>query len=597
MAKEDTAPGLLSKLVKFVRNPTTNWAELDSVNAAQDDGVSKHVLKEMVERKRRNDFVRKREFDMLRKMRKLHTQVQSEPEPGGKPSFFHSSLTSRPDERAVTLKKIDDIEAQMSMQWWKNNNQVASEVGSVQTVNHAAEEVTRPPSESLLPVAYRPTVTLEKETVNMSDGSEQKALLDDFLKMSFQESSKAVEKTWKDRSEAPQTSPAFSYAASLMGASPVSEQSVQDAELEEAAIFFANGDDVGAEASLLKILAPGALRENDVTSWLTLFDLYRATDEQEKFDVAAIEFVERFDRSAPQWLSLPDLNKQLLMPDDKQANQGAAAANWICPSILSLQSVAALNATLGRVAMPWLLDWSHLKTIERAALEPLRKLFGAWAGAGEPTQLCFKGAAHLREVLCSATPSGEPETLQLWWLLRLEVLRVMHRPDEFELAALDFCITYEVSPPAWAAARCDFLALGDQDDVSSDVALIQSPDAEGAASTFNPVAWDMNSDLGALSHRQAALQIDVELSGQLQGHSAAALERLEASLTNAGMVNITCSRLLRVDFSSAGMLLNWVSARQAENRVVRFTDVNRLIASFFNVIGITEYATVTVRPD
>ena len=36
-----------------------------------------------------------------------------------RPSFFQSSLPSKPDDRAETLKKIDEIEAQMSMQWWK----------------------------------------------------------------------------------------------------------------------------------------------------------------------------------------------------------------------------------------------------------------------------------------------------------------------------------------------------------------------------------------------------------------------------------------------------------------------------------------------
>src|SRR5690606_1768541 len=38
---------------------------------------------------------------------------------GLRPSFFQSSLPSKPDDRAMTLKKIDEIEAQMSMQWWK----------------------------------------------------------------------------------------------------------------------------------------------------------------------------------------------------------------------------------------------------------------------------------------------------------------------------------------------------------------------------------------------------------------------------------------------------------------------------------------------
>ena len=585
MAKEDTASGLLSKLVKFVRNPTTNWAELDSVDAEQDAAVSKHLLKEMVERKRRNDFVRKREFDMLRKMRQLHTLVQSEPEPGGRPSFFQSSLTSRPDERAVTLKKIDDIEAQMSMQWWKTNNHTSSETHSVQAANRGREEVSQPPMDSLLPVAYRPTVPLDSESISTPKASGQEALLDDFLTASSQQSRKAS-----------QAMPAFSSPAFSATPTPLPEQiaPVPDAELEEAAIFFANGDDEGAELSLLRILAPGAPRENDVASWLTLFDLYRATGDQEKFDVSAIEFAEHFGRSAPQWFSLPDLNRQTIKPDASAGSHGTVA-HWLCPSVLGLQGVAALNAAIGRVAMPWLLDWSHLKSIERSAVEPLLKLFGAWAA--EPVQLGFKGAAQLRDVLGRATPSGEPDTLQLWWLLRMEVLRVMHRPDEFELAALDFCITYEVSPPAWAIARCSFRALNEQGDDSGGVVFMSAHATEDVASTFNPMMLDMNSELGVLSHRQAAQQIDVELSGQLQGHSAAALERLDASLTRAGTVHIACPRLLRVDFSSAGMLLNWASARQAESRAVRFTDVNRLVASFFNVIGITEYADISVRPD
>ena len=68
MAKDDNG-GLLSKVVKFVRNrrPTgPTWTSRDR----RESSYSKQMLKEMIERKRRNDFVRKREFDMLRKMRR-----------------------------------------------------------------------------------------------------------------------------------------------------------------------------------------------------------------------------------------------------------------------------------------------------------------------------------------------------------------------------------------------------------------------------------------------------------------------------------------------------------------------------------------------
>ena len=119
MAKDENN-GLLSKVVKFVRNPTTNWADLDQQETDRESTYSKQMLKEMIERKRRNDFVRKREFDMLRKMRR--SEVMAGQDPAARPSFFQSSMPSKPDDRAMTLKKIDEIEAQMSMQWWKTKH-------------------------------------------------------------------------------------------------------------------------------------------------------------------------------------------------------------------------------------------------------------------------------------------------------------------------------------------------------------------------------------------------------------------------------------------------------------------------------------------
>ena len=84
--KEDTVPGLLSKVVRFVKNPTTNWADLDQQDTERESSYSKQMLKEMIERKRRNDFVRKREFDMLRKMRR--SEVMAGADPAARPSFF-----------------------------------------------------------------------------------------------------------------------------------------------------------------------------------------------------------------------------------------------------------------------------------------------------------------------------------------------------------------------------------------------------------------------------------------------------------------------------------------------------------------------------
>ena len=52
MATQENSTGLLSKVAKFVRNPTTEWSDLDKTEAAPVTGYNKQVLKNMIERKR-----------------------------------------------------------------------------------------------------------------------------------------------------------------------------------------------------------------------------------------------------------------------------------------------------------------------------------------------------------------------------------------------------------------------------------------------------------------------------------------------------------------------------------------------------------------
>ena len=80
-------------------------------------------------------------------------------------------------------------------------------------------------------------------------------------------------------------------------------------------------------------------------------------------------------------------------------------------------------------------------------------------------------------------------------------------------------------------------------------------------------------------------------------HGKEALELLDAKLADADIMIISCARLMRIDFTAAGSLLNWVTARQAEGRQVQFVEVHRLVAAFFNVIGISAQARVSIRRD
>lgn len=85
------------------------------------------------------------------------------------------------------------------------------------------------------------------------------------------------------------------------------------------------------------------------------------------------------------------------------------------------------------------------------------------------------------------------------------------------------------------------------------------------------------------------------LSGHIEGDATAILEPMEAHLHAGVPFAIGCDRLARVDFAAAGSVLNWTAAQQALGNVVHFTQVPRLVAVFFNVIGIHEHARIVPR--
>ncbi|MFM8767381.1 MAG: hypothetical protein ACKOD9_06320, partial [Rubrivivax sp.] len=57
--------------MKFVSDPNTEWGELDDAPAGSAPGaLERSELQVMIERKRRNDFVRRQELDLLRRVRR-----------------------------------------------------------------------------------------------------------------------------------------------------------------------------------------------------------------------------------------------------------------------------------------------------------------------------------------------------------------------------------------------------------------------------------------------------------------------------------------------------------------------------------------------
>ncbi len=572
-------------MAMFVRNPTKDWAELERPQIDPDSGFDKQVLKAMIERKRQNDFVRKREFDQLRKLRSRGVSTLAGM---GRPSVFQSSIATDPDGRAVTLKKIDEIEAQMSKQWWKGKQDAAAKGSGFPVVKAGGSEQKfsdpAPPTPLAVPDQFE-----ETETSELANGASE-PVAHEFLPTEMGHGMEPIPAPQLKGRAAPIKAPAMgalaqSYDGTEVGFSTSKlfaidvEDMATDPELEEAAIRFANGDDAGAESGLLEALRGESVSPDIASSWIAaLLDLYRATHNKAGFDKVTAEFSRLLTRTVPQWVLIG--NEPLDSGSIADARDYSLGAIWHSPAELNASSMEDLRDAMASNATPWHLDWSKLVRIAEDAMPLMAGLFSSLCN--ESVALRFSGADRLVDTLRTMMPSGDQSVSPDWWAMRLNVLRTLQLLDDFELAALDYCVTYEVSPPAWQEAHCQYSS------VEAETQTTVRPDSSDWGSGFS----QMPTMLMGIDSVSA---VSLELKGNVLGDATQALAGFSTDGDNGKGIVVSCQGLIRVDFSAAGSILNWVAMRESEGRQVQFRDVHRLVAAFFNVIGINEHARVIPR--
>jgi len=599
-------------------------------SAPADDAspFDKAELKAMIERKRRNDFVRKRELDMLRRIRRegltpeqaasLTVTDQFDDSDNAKMSLPPSRMDSNVKE------KIDAIEQQM--------------VGGVSGLQRLAKGPRGPMTE---PPTLTQTVLPEQAPDRRARGEAPK-VLDDAVVLTFDEPEVArspaldvrvPETPWRNGPQpesfrltdnidepartarsapvappapvsppraaapAPVTAPASPLPPVPVSNAPLAAVEVSevahDHELDEAVISFANADYNHCERLLGTLVATGGNRENEPETWRVLLDYYRATGNGEAFDRRAAEFTSRFQMSSPQWLSLPSMVAEATTSrlEAERASGGAgqeatADFGWVCPQHLTEEEVSRLSAQTMQLPSPWLLDWSSVQRVDVDAAVRLRQLFASWTQ--RPLEMQWPGADRLMAALHESAPVGSRSADPAYWLLRLEALRLVNRPDQFDEVAIDYCVTYEVSPPSWepsqATARVGAGSAPSGVTRSAAMSMMSDP----VTSVFEGTAF--GDSVGNV------VVTSMELCGQLSGDIGDVLKHLEDAVDPSSTVlRISCALLIRVDFIAAGDLLNWVLVKRSNHIHVTFTDTHRLVALMFRAMGITEHARVELR--
>ena len=583
------------KVVKFVANPTTEWSDIGAVpEESRETELARSELKAMIERKRRNDFVRRREFDLLRKVRReglsseqLAALGGSGPQDDSEVRIVDSMTLPDGDVKA----KIDEIEQQM--------------VGDGYA---PALKTSRRPLDIYAPPAA-PGATSAALAGAAADDAQRSARAEAALASPAPPEviGAGLAPLGSMLALNANTDFAHPYAADFTDVA-------HDPDLDEAVIAFANADFEPCEQALIALTRVDGLRARHAETWLVLFDLYRAIGQQAKFEALALDYARQFGWSAPQWFSLPQLVADAQQTATDAANVGTSGVargvgvgvgvgistgsssaddrraralaldgqvGWVCPAHIDAEAVARLAAVTLQLPLPWVFDWSGLRNIDALACARLSDLFRSWMP--QRLEMRWLGGERLFAVLADAAPNGVRDADPAYWQLRLDGLRMTNRPDQFDETAIDYCITYEVSPPSWETVRCEV--------------RLSTPGASTAASSLSIVSGTSSSFLESLLVEDAGMvQVGtVALSGQLVGDISATLRQMDLELGAASIINVSCARLIRVDFIAAGDLLNWVLARHAEQRSVAFFDAHRMVALFFGAMGINEHARVKVR--
>ncbi|MFN3566523.1 MAG: STAS domain-containing protein [Burkholderiaceae bacterium] len=331
--------------------------------------------------------------------------------------------------------------------------------------------------------------------------------------------------------------------------------------IDETAILFANGQIEEAEANLRAAIAADDLGHARQMAWLMLFELIIQRGDRAAFEQLTIEYARRFESSPPAWVDYAAA--QAPRPGVGAAPTAAGVATVRLPTVVdanvvkpleSLKQLAASHPTLT-------LDASAVRSVDPVGAELLLRVFNAFKRASH--ELIVQGAEQLINPLRAAIEPGRRDASDAGWMLLLEVFRLLGRQDDFDETGIQYCITFEVSPPSWEPAPPNMKTR----------AAAPGAAATAAVASDDPLAW----------------RGVIEAEGEPFFGRLAALARVHKELS------VDCGQLRRMAFSAASALLTLVMKLQQDGATVEFRDVNVMVGALFQLLGITAVAAVQLR--
>jgi ABC-type transporter Mla MlaB component len=312
------------------------------------------------------------------------------------------------------------------------------------------------------------------------------------------------------------------------------------APIEESAILYASGELAATEAMLVDALAGAARTEHRI--WWMLFDLYQGQHREDDFNNIAIDYASTFETSPPAF---------------QKRNSGTVDGSGVAPTAslsgtLDEHCAPALDRLLAAPADSLVLrvELDQVRAVTEAGCARLLSTLQSLRKQGRP--LVVAGAETLANLLRPALVVGDTRTGESPWLLRVELLQILHREKDFEEAAMDYCVTFEVSPPSF----------------ERDVHVASAAPASGGAASGD--------------HFMLPAIID--------GDCAFLMAAIGAFGAANSLAVIDCANLARIDYGCAAVLVEKLRALQQAEVQVELRDLNHLVAELLRLLGGTACA-------
>ncbi len=335
-------------------------------------------------------------------------------------------------------------------------------------------------------------------------------------------------------------------------------------DIEEAAILFANGQAAAASSALQRAIARGDLGTHEQQAWMMLFDILQFAGDRTTFESTAIDFAARFEQSPPAWR---ELGGESPPPADRRT---PAAAMVGFPAVLD-DAVLARLAQVQRAASTRrvvTLELSATESVTPEAAARLVEVIGTFERAQR--ELVVLGAERLYRAARARIEPGRRDPDQSCWMLALLALRVLGKKQEFDDLSIDYCVTYEVSPPAWEPMPAGIRHTPPREPALEERTTAAAAPAEGTANAF---------------------VLRGEVTGRIQGELASLREH--AGVRSS--VVIDCRELSRLDFIAAGELLNEIVTLRSTGKSVLIVEPHHAVLALMIVMGIHELAEIRRR--